>query len=76
MKEIIAIINQKGGVGKSTTALTLGKTFAVKGLKILFIDLDAQGNLSYTMKAETANSMTSFELLTNRVKAAEVIQHT
>ena len=78
MKEIIAVINQKGGVGKSTTALTLGKAFAVKEFKVLFADLDAQGNLSYTMKAETASSTasTSFELLTDKVKAAEAIQHT
>ena len=49
----IAIINQKGGVGKSTTALALGSGLRLKGNKVLFIDLDAQGNLSHTMKAQT-----------------------
>jgi chromosome partitioning protein len=74
MKEIIAVINQKGGVGKSTTALSLGKAFAVKGFKVLFIDLDAQGNLSYTMKAENASH--SLELLTEQTQAAAAVQHT
>lgn len=49
--QVIAVINQKGGVGKSTTALAIGAGFIFKGYKILYIDLDAQGNLSYTLKA-------------------------
>jgi chromosome partitioning protein len=78
MKDIIAVINQKGGVGKSTTAFMLGKAFASKGFKILFIDLDAQSNLSYTMKAKnTASSdITSLELLIGKVKVPKAIQHT
>ena len=47
----IAVINQKGGVGKSTTSLAIGAGFILKGYKVLYIDLDAQGNLSYTLKA-------------------------
>jgi len=78
MKNIIAIINQKGGVGKSTTALTLGKAFASKNFKVLFIDLDAQGNLSYTMKAQntTSSDLTSLELLIGKIKVHKSIQHT
>lgn len=49
--QVIAVINQKGGVGKSTTALAIGAGFIFKGYKTLYIDLDAQGNLSYTLKA-------------------------
>lgn len=78
MKDIIAVINQKGGVGKTTTALTLGKAFTVKGLKVLFIDFDAQSNLSYTMKSKNTNpsDMTSLDLLIGKVKASKAIQHT
>lgn len=48
----IAVINQKGGVGKSTTAQAIGSGLTSKGYKVLFIDLDMQGNLSYTMRAD------------------------
>lgn len=50
----IAIINQKGGVGKSTTAHALGAGLSLQGNRVLFVDLDAQGNLSYTLGADTA----------------------
>ena len=50
MKKIV-ITNQKGGVGKSTTALNLGFGLINKGYKVLFIDLDQQGNLSFSLNA-------------------------
>ncbi|MDM1523840.1 ParA family protein [Empedobacter sp. 225-1] len=46
MAKVIAIVNHKGGVGKTTTTLNLGYYLAGKGKKILFVDMDAQGNLS------------------------------
>lgn len=51
--KVYAVINQKGGVGKSTTALCLGAGLSLNGFKVLYIDLDAQGNLSYTLGADT-----------------------
>lgn len=49
----IAVINQKGGVGKSTTAGALGEGLKKRGYSVLFVDLDAQGNLSFMLGAQT-----------------------
>jgi chromosome partitioning protein len=46
MKGILSIINQKGGVAKTTTSQALGTGLALKGFRVLFIDLDSQGNLT------------------------------
>lgn len=75
MKKVIAIINQKGGVGKSTTAEALAAGLHLKGYRVLSIDLDAQANLSYTAGAST-NGATVLGVLTGEVKAADAIQQT
>lgn len=72
---IITITNQKGGAGKTTTAAALAAGLALKGYKILSIDLDAQGNLTYTAGAKM-DGATALGVLTGEVKAEEAIQHT
>lgn len=69
--EIIAVINQKGGVGKSTTAHAIGAGLTLKGHRVLYIDLDAQGNLSYTLGANTGG-LTAMELLQGRNTQAAI----
>ena len=75
MTKCIAVINQKGGVGKSTTAENLAAGLSIKGYKTLAIDLDAQANLTYTAGAKTTGA-TALGVLTGEVKAEDAIQHT
>lgn len=72
---ILAIINQKGGVGKSTTAEALLYGLSLKGFSCLAIDLDAQGNLTYTTGART-DGATALGVLAGEVKARDAIQKT
>lgn len=71
----IAVINQKGGVGKSTTAEAIGQGLTLKGEKVLYIDLDPQSNLSYLMGADQGAS-SALEVLQRKTSAADAIQHT
>lgn len=75
MSKVYAIINQKGGVGKSTTAEALSAGLSLRGFKILSIDLDAQANMSYTTGAKI-DGATILGVLTGEVNISAAIQHT
>ena len=66
MTKIISIINQKGGVGKTTSTINLGHALASSGQKILVIDLDPQGNASTGLGIDRGNrEKTIYEFLVN-----------
>ena len=76
--KIISVINQKGGVGKTTTVINLAAGLSMKGKKILVIDLDPQGNATTGLGlSNTENSeKTIYSVLNGNKKISEVIQFT
>jgi chromosome partitioning protein len=72
LRNVYTVINQKGGVGKSTTVLSLGAGFAIKGFKVLFVDMDAQGNLTHSL-GSPENGASVFDVLTGDAGAEEAI---
>ena len=74
MGKIISVVNQKGGVGKTTTAVNLAAGVGLQGKKVLLVDADPQGNTTSgygISKKEGAN--TSYELLIGNAKAADTV---
>ncbi|WP_166880885.1 ParA family protein [Salinibacterium sp. ZJ450] len=68
---IIALCNQKGGVGKTTTTISVGAAFADYGRKVLAIDFDPQGALSAGLGVQTHDVITIYDLLLGSVKDAK-----
>jgi chromosome partitioning protein len=76
MGRVISFANQKGGVAKTTTTLNLGVAFAEKGLKVLLIDLDPQGNLTMSQGLNPDSiDRSMFDVLVHRLPMQEVIKH-
>ena len=77
-KKIISVINQKGGVGKTTTVINLAAGLSMKGKKILVIDLDPQGNATTGLGlSNNSNSETTiYNVLNGNKKISEVVQPT
>lgn len=70
--KVITVTNEKGGVGKTTTALAIGEAMRRRGSRILYIDLDPQGNMSYTLGVEGG----ALETLLQPENVSQYIHHT
>lgn len=74
MGKIISLVNQKGGVGKTTTSINLSASLAIYGKKVLLVDLDPQGNTTTGIgvnKGDITNS--AYEMLVNEATIEETI---
>jgi chromosome partitioning protein len=76
MARVIVIANQKGGVGKTTTAHNVAASLTYKDYKVLMVDLDPQGNLSFIAGADNVNKPTVYEVLSDKASILEALQRT
>jgi len=69
----IVVVNQKGGVGKTTTCANLGAALALLGRRVVLVDMDAQANLSTHLGLQGASERSTYGLLTGRCSFAEAL---
>ena len=75
MAKVIAITNQKGGVGKTTTCAGLCGCLSRMGKRVLALDLDPQGNLSFSLGADGDNSYTIYDVFKKKTDIYDTVQH-
>lgn len=74
---VITVANQKGGVGKTTTAINLGTALAAIGERVLIVDLDPQGNASTGLGVDRATrSSSTYDVLIGNLSLSEVVRKT
>ena len=71
MGRVIAVANAKGGIGKTTTVVNIGAGLALKGARVLLVDVDPQGNLAMALGVHPRRTL--YEVLVDGARPAECV---